>query len=193
MYKLKIILKLLFIAILAMIHVSAGQDNVRPKVSMIFPDFSATTMNGSDFKLSNFTERGAVVVIVLRGFPGKQCPVCTTQVAGYIVKADEFEHHKIPVVFIYPGEINNLDIKAKEFTEPLEKDGDLPSNFIFVIDQDYKIINLLGLRWDLPGETAYPAAFIIDHKGHVQYANISDSHQGRAMADEIIEVLEIIN
>lgn len=186
---------LILFALLFFTHEQAFAENISkgPKVSSIFPDFSATTMNGGSFELSKYLEEGTVVVIMLRGYPGAQCPVCSTQVAGFIAKAEEFENQDTPVVFVYPGHVKNLDKKAKEFTAPLENEEDLPSNFIFVIDNDYTITNLLGLRWNKPKETAYPAAFVIDHKSYVQYANVSDSHQGRATPDDILEVLEIIN
>lgn len=173
---------------------NAGEVKVGPKEGSKLKDFSATTMNGGKFQLSKLVEKGSVVIVMLRGFPGAQCPVCSTQVAGYIAKADEFDKQRnTPVVFIYPGKGNNLEKRAKEFTAPLEAEVDLPSNFIFVLDQDYKITNHLGLRWDAPNETAYPAAFVIDHDGYIQFAKVSDNHRGRATADEILEFLDIIH
>ena len=174
--------------------VSAEKLTVGPKEGSKIDLFSGTTINGGEFQLSKLIEKGSVVLVMLRGFPGYQCPVCSTQVAGYIAKAEEFEKQRnTPVVFIYPGKVKNLEMRAKEFTAPLEEQVDLPSNFIFVLDQDYKITNLLGLRWDTPKETAYPAAFVIDHDGYIQYAKVSDNHRGRATADEILEFLDIIH
>lgn len=194
---MKNIFKLLIITIITILffaQVLAEKIAVGPKEGSKITDFSGITMNGAPFKLSKYIEKGTVVLIMLRGFPGYQCPVCSTQVAGYIAKAEEFEKQKnTPVVFIYPGKVKDLDKKAKEFTSPLEEKEDLPNNFIFVIDNDYAITNLLGLRWNVPKETAYPAAFVIDHKGYIQYAKVSDSHYGRATADEILEFLEIIH
>ena len=165
-----------------------------PQEGSKMKDFSGITMNGASFKLSKHIEKGSVALIMLRGFPGYQCPVCSTQVAGYIAKAEEFENQKnTPVVFIYPGEVKDLDKRAKEFTGPLEEKEDLPNNFIFVVDNDYAITNLLGLRWNAPDETAYPAAFVIDHKGYIQFAKVSDSHHGRATAEEILEFLDTIH
>ncbi len=194
---MKNIFKLLIITIITILsfaQVLAEKIAVGPKEGSKITDFSGITMNGAPFQLSKYIEKGTVVLIMLRGFPGYQCPVCSTQVAGYIAKAEEFEKQKnTPVVFIYPGKVKDLDKKAKEFTSPLEEKEDLPNNFIFVIDNDYAITNLLGLRWNVPKETAYPAAFVIDHKGYIQYAKVSDSHYGRATADEILEFLEIIH
>jgi peroxiredoxin Q/BCP len=165
-----------------------------PKNGSILENFSGKTINGGDFQLSKYVEKGSVVIVMLRGFPGYQCPVCSTQVAGYIAKAKEFKQQRnTPVVFIYPGKVSNLEKRAKEFTAPLEKEVDLPSNFIFVLDQDYKITNHLNLRWDELKETAYPAAFVIDHDGYVQFSKVSDSHHDRATADEILEFLDIIH
>ncbi|MCZ6565406.1 MAG: redoxin domain-containing protein [Gammaproteobacteria bacterium] len=188
--------KLLIIAVFTLI--ASGQALAEAVVAgpiegSKFKDFSGTTMNGVPFKLSKFVEKGTVAVVMLRGFPGYQCPVCSTQVAGYMAKSEEFEKHNTPVVFIYPGKVKDLDKRAKEFTSPLEEKVDLPSNFIFVIDNNYKITNLLDLRWNAKNETAYPAAFIIDHKGYIQYLKVSDNHHDRASADEIIEFLEIIH
>lgn len=193
---MKNLTKLLIITIFTILSFEQGLAEkiaVGPKEGSKFLDFSATTMNGASFQLSKLVEKGTVVLVMLRGFPGYQCPVCSTQVAGYIAKAEEFENENTPVVFIYPGKVKDLDKKAKEFTGPLEEKEDLPSNFIFVVDHDYAITNLLGLRWDVPKETAYPATFVIDHKGYIQYAKVSDSHYGRATADEILEFLDIIH
>ena len=188
-----IILSLALITIFGA-SVYAEKINKGPKEGEKIENILGVTMNGVEFQLSKHIEKGSVVLVMLRGFPGYQCPVCSTQVAGYIAKAEEFKNQKnTPVVFIYPGKVNNLDKKAKEFTAPLEEKVDLPANLIFVIDNDYKITNQLGLRWEAPDETAYPAAFVIDHKGYVQYAKVSDNHHGRATADEILEFLDIIH
>ncbi len=191
---MKIQVKILFILLFSFGFAQAEKIAVGPKEGDQMPEITGTTMNGADFQLSKLIEKGTVVMIMLRGFPSYQCPVCSTQVAGYIAKAEDFEAQRnTPVVFIYPGEVKDLDKRAKEFTAPLEKEVDLPSNFIFVIDSGYKIVNQLGLRWDAPKETAYPAAFVIDHKGYIQYANVSDSHRGRASAQEILEFLDTIH
>ena len=190
--KTKFLIFTLFISFCC--HALAENINAGPQEGSIISDFSGTTMNGASFQLSKHIEKGTVVLVMLRGFPGYQCPVCTTQVAGYIAKAEEFEKQRnTPVVFVYPGKIKSLDQKAKEFTAPLEEKEDLPNNFIFVIDNNYEITNLLGLRWDAPDETAYPAAFVIDHKGYIQYAKVSNNHHGRATADEVLEILDMIH
>lgn len=194
MKKLQFILTIFVFQFLLASTIYSADINVGPEEGTILEDFSGVTMNGGEFRLSKLVEKGSVVLVMLRGFPGYQCPVCSTQVAGYIAKAEEFEKQRnTPVVFIYPGKVENLEKRAKEFTAPLEEKIDLPSNFVFLLDQDYKITNHLGLRWNEPKETAYPAAFVIDHDGYIQYAKVSDNHGDRATADEILEFLDIIH
>jgi len=172
----------------------ADSLGIGPEEGSKIGEITGTTMNGADFKFSKYVEKGSVVLVMLRGFPGQQCPVCSTQVAGYIAKAEAFEQQRnTPVVFIYPGEVENLEKRAKEFTAPLEKEIDLPGNFHFLLDPNLEVTEQLNLRWDDPKETAYPAAFVIDHDGYIQYSKVSDNHGDRATADEILEFLDIIH
>lgn len=54
-------------------------------------------------KLSELTKTGPVVLVVLRGYPGYQCPICTRQVADLRRNADEFAKLGAKVVLVYPG------------------------------------------------------------------------------------------
>ncbi len=40
------------------------------------------------------------------------------------------------------------------------------------------------------GETAYPAAFVVDGSGKVRFAKVSRTHGGRAAAAEVLEALD---
>lgn len=194
MYYFRIILVSIVFTFISINSLHAENLSIGPEEGSIIGEITGTTINGAEFKLSKYIEKGSVVIVMLRGFPGKQCPVCSTQVAGYIAKAEEFQQQRnTPVVFIYPGKVENLEKRAKEFTAPLEKEVDLPGNFIFVLDQDFTITDKLNLRWNDPNETAYPAAFVIDHDGYIQFAKVSDNHGDRATADEILEFLDIIH
>lgn len=188
------ILVLLFIPTFFISSTNASELEIGPKEGSKIGEITGTALNGTTFSLAKLVEKGSVVLVMLRGYPGQQCPVCSTQVAGYIAKAEAFEQERnTPVVFIYPGKVKDLEKRASEFTAQLEKEIDLPGNFTFLLDQDYKITNQLNLRWDKANETAYPAAFVIDHDGYIQFAKVSDNHGDRATADEILEFLEIIH
>jgi hypothetical protein len=50
----------------------------------------------------------------------------------------------------------------------------------------------VGLRWDAPDETAYPATFVIDRGGAVRFAQVSLGHDGRALATDVLKALDRI-
>jgi peroxiredoxin len=157
-----------------------------PKVGDKAPDFALTTLDDQTVRLSDLTPKGRTVLIVLRGWPGYQCPLCTRQVQDYIKSASEFAGDKARVVMVYPGPADDLKAHAKEFLGS----KDWPKDFIFVIDPAFSMVNAYGLRWDAPKETSYPSTFLLDQKGMVRFVKISHSHGDRTKAADIIEELD---
>ena len=151
-------------------------------------DFVLKTIQGDNIQLSELNEKEPVVLIVLRGWVGYQCPVCSRQVGAFISEAEKLNEFGANVLFVYPGPSNELQAKADEFTE----DFNLPENFYFTLDPDYSMINKYGLRWDAPKETAYPSTFVIGKNGKIVYSIISKTHRGRSKVDEVLEVLGTI-
>ena len=147
-------------------------------------NFELKTVNGENIRLSEL--EAPVVLIVLRGFPGYQCPICSRQVGSFISVAEKLAELNASVLFVYPGPSKLLQEKAKEFSE----DFQLPGNFYFALDPDYTMINMYGLRWDKTRETAYPSTFVRDSKRRILFSRISQSHGGRTNPEEIIEVLK---
>ncbi len=156
-----------------------------PAVGDKAPDFTLKELSGKPVSLSDALKNGPAVVVVLRGYPGYQCPICEKQFADLLSKAKSFAESKATVVFIYPGPAKDLDKYAKEFIGGKS----FPDNFRFVIDPDYQFTELYKLRWDAPAETAYPSTFVVDSKGVVRFAKVSHSHGGRASSSEMLEAL----
>ena len=148
-------------------------------------DFTLKTIQGADVQLSRINAGHSVVLVVLRGWPGYQCPICTRQVGGLVADADKFAENGAMVLMVYPGPSEQLQEHAKEFSE----DFKFPENFYFTLDPDYSMIAKYGLRWDAPNETAYPSTFVINKKGEIVFSKISTTHGGRANDEEIFEVL----
>lgn len=156
-----------------------------PAVGEQAPEFELKTSRGTTVSLSSERSQGPVVLIVLRGFPGYQCPVCSRQVREFVTAADVFRKHGARVVMIYPGPGEKLADRAAES----EAGKPLPGGFTLLLDPDYHFTNLYGLRWDAPKETAYPSTFVMDKNGKVLFAKISKTHGGRAGVDEVIAIL----
>lgn len=157
-----------------------------PKVGSVAPDFELQTPEGNSIKLSQTIQSGPTAIVVLRGYPGYQCGICTRQVGSLISKAKAFAEKETSVLLVYPGPANNLGSKANEFTEGIS----LPGNFELVIDPDYQFTNQYSLRWDAPRETAYPSTFVVGQDGVIDYAEISKGHGGRSNVQEVLNAIE---
>ncbi len=178
-----------FLLIAAVAAVSSSSvllaEGKTPAVGDTAPDFSLQSLGGETVKLSALTEQGPVVLLVLRGFPGYQCPICTRQVRDFITRASEFSAAGAQVLMVYPGPSDDLQARAAEFVQGKT----LPGNFTLVIDPGYEFTNLYALRWDAPRETAYPSTFLIGAGGAVFYSLVSHSHGGRTKAADMIAKL----
>ena len=175
-----------FLAITCALFVGASAFGQTPAVGAKAPDFTLSTPTGKAVTLSTEESGHDLVLVILRGFPGYQCPYCVKQVHDFADHASDFKAKNTRVLLIYPGPPADLDQHAKEF---LEKQAELPSNVVLVTDPDYKVTNLYGLRWDAPHETAYPSTFVLDKKGTVVFEKVSHSHGDRLSAQDALDHL----
>jgi peroxiredoxin len=123
-----------------------------------------------------------VVLLVLRGYPGYQCPLCSRQVQDFVRNTEAFAGAGAKVVMVYPGPSAELSRRAAEFVEGKS----LPAAFDLLLDPDYTFTKLYQLRWDEPKETAYPSTFLIGRDGRVRQRKISRSHGDRTTAREVL-------
>lgn len=156
-----------------------------PAVGQKAPDFELATTGGEKFKLSEALADGPVVVVMLRGYPGYQCPLCSRQVAGLVKQARVLDAKVSRVVFVYPGEPSMLQQHAVEFAAPTS----LPKPFVMVTDPGYKMVDAWGLRWNAPRETAYPSTFVIGTDGMVKWQKVSAGHGDRSNPADVIAAL----
>ena len=75
-----------------------------PAVGDRAKDFELSSLGGGQgkdkVKLSDRLKSGPVVLIVLRGYPGYQCPLCTRQVGELTSKADDFRKAGATVLLV---------------------------------------------------------------------------------------------
>ena len=158
----------------------------RPSIGQKAPDFSLPSINGDPVRLSEQLSKGPVVLVVLRGYPGYQCPFCNRQAQDFISNANDFAGLGVTVLLVYPGPEKDLTARAKEFLEG----KNLPAHFKLALDPGYTFTNLYGLRWEAKNETAYLSTFLIDREGKIFSVLISTSHGGRAKASEVLDQLK---
>lgn len=169
-----------------LVYAAEKDGDQPPKVGENAEDFSLKNLQGETVALAKLRKNGPVVVLMLRGWPGYQCPICSRQVTQFLNNADEFAEHDATVVLVYPGPSDNLKSRADEFIAGKT----LPKNFELIVDPDYTMTNQYNLRWDAPRETAYPSTFVIDSDGKVRFAKISKTHAGRSRAPEVLAALK---
>ena len=157
-----------------------------PKIGGRAPDFSLSSIDGKMIRLSDRIATGPVVLVVLRGYPGYQCPFCNRQVADFLQNARAFSDAGTRVMLVYPGPPDGLQQHATEFAAGRT----LPNHFDLLLDPDYKMTNLYGLRWNAPHETAYPSTFVISRDGVVVFSRISKQHGGRTTAADVLDALK---
>ena len=151
------------------------------------PDFALPGLDGPAVTLSGLTRKGPVVLVVLRGWPGYQCPICDRQMNDFIGAREQFAAAGARLAFVYPGPAADLTARAAEFRA--WKGREWPADYLYLLDPDFAFTNAYGLRWDAEKETAYPSTFIIDHGGTVRFARISRAHGGRTTAAEVLAAL----
>ena len=156
-----------------------------PTVGEKAPDFSLSNPAGKTVRLSELVSKGPVVLVVLRGYPGYQCPYCNRQVQDFIQKSPGFAEVGARVLMVYPGPPQELGNRANEFLA----DKKLPDNFTLVLDPGYEFTNMYGLRWDAAHETALPSTFLIDGQGVIFFSKIVKEHGGRTTAAEVLDAM----
>lgn len=152
-------------------------------------DFELPRADRDDFlRLSDEYSEGPVVVIVLRGHPGYQCPICRQQVSSLANRARSLSKQANRVILVYPGESERLKQHAKRFLGSRK----LPDPLVVVRDDAMDLVHQWGLRWHARNETAYPATYVIDRNGRIRWKKVSQSHAGRSTVEEILEALREI-
>ena len=168
---------------------ATGGFGKAPKLGEKAPPFSLLDLDGQRVTLDGELTHGPVVLVLLRGWPGYQCPFCTRQFADFLGQASAFVAAGARVVWVYPGPSDSVQRHAREFLASRA----LPSAFRITTDPDYVFTNAYGLRWDAPQETAYPATFVIDRGAIVRFAQTSVRHDGRALATDVLKALETLS
>ena len=156
-----------------------------PGVTDRAPDFTLPTPGGAAVQLSSLTASSRVVLIVLRGYPGYQCPYSLQQFNDFQQFAAQFAALGTQILFVYPGTSSNLASEAGAFAPA----SAMPGNVHLVIDPDFAVTNLYGLRWKAPGETAYPSTFIIEKDRSIFSVKVGNSHGDHPTAADTLAAL----
>ena len=87
-------------------------DDSPPQLGDVAPDFELASVTETKVRLSEIASKSPVVLIVLRGFPGYQCPICNQQVGQYLNQAEKLKSAGAQVLLVYPGPSADLAMRA---------------------------------------------------------------------------------
>ncbi|MAI72968.1 MAG: bacteriocin [Rhodopirellula sp.] len=150
------------------------------------PDFELPLVGEKNYlSLRDEYHDGPVVVIVLRGYPGYQCPICKSQFNAVVNRAKALSSETKCVVLVYPDKTDQIEKNAKRFIGSRK----LPHPIRLVRDDDMQMVTEWGIRWQARNQTAYPATFIVDQNGRVAWKKVSGSSAGRSTVEEILREL----
>ena len=163
-----------------------GVPQNQPGIGQRAPDFELPLVGKKKFlSLRDEYRNGPVVVIVLRGYPGFQCPMCKNQFNSVVNRAKALSSKSKCVVLVYPGKADQLEQNSKRFLGSRR----LPDPIRGVRDGDMQMVKEWGIRWEARNQTAYPATFIVDQNGRIAWKKVSSTSAGRSTAEEILREL----
>ena len=158
----------------------------QPGIGQRAPDFELPLVGQKKFlDLRDECRDGPVVVIVLRGYPGYQCPICKSQFNAVVNRAKALSSESNCVVLVYPGNADQLQKNSKRFLGSRR----LPDPIRVVRDDDMQMVKEWGIRWEAPNQTAYPATFVVDQNGRIAWKKVSSTSAGRSTVEEILREL----
>ncbi|NUM33755.1 MAG: redoxin domain-containing protein [Candidatus Brocadiae bacterium] len=141
--------------------------------------------DGELVDLKDYEGKKNVLLVILRGFAGSICLVCSSQTLALSKMASSFQEKETEILLMYPG----VGETVPEFLEALEKlqPGYEPP-FPVVMDVDLEFIKTMNLEASL----ARPTSIIMDKKGIVRYAYIGKSVTDRPTVQILLQELEKI-
>jgi hypothetical protein len=92
-----------------------------PAVGAKATDFTLNTLDGKAVTLSEINKSAPVVVVVLRGWNGYQCPLCNQQVGDLVSHSADLAAANAQVVLVYPGVADGLALGVEHAS--LRHDG----------------------------------------------------------------------
>src|ERR1700759_1844216 len=91
------------LALLSGLLIATTRAATVPAVGEMAPDFKLKDLEACEVQLSDLTTKSDVVLVVLRGWPGYQCPACTQQGHDFVKNAAKLKKAGAHVIIVYPG------------------------------------------------------------------------------------------
>lgn len=150
-----------------------------------FPFLRFVNSNGEVIDLRQHVANKKLVVVVLRGFAGSVCLVCSSQTLALSKQIKKFHDRNTEVILVYPGEIETI---PQFISSVHDIESTLPLPFPIVLDADLSLVN----EFKINGSLAKPSTMIIDENGIVRYAYVGKHPGDRPTIPNLLKVIDDI-
>lgn len=139
------------------------------------PNFKATDQAGKDVHLSDYTDRGRVVLVFFRG---ALCPICRAQLRGLASRIDDFRNSKVTVVAVGPQTVE--EGRGLNLPFPVLSDPGLE------ITKKYGLLHEKGM---MGSDVPRPTTILIGEDRSMRWIYAPDHIRTRPTVEEILEQL----
>ncbi|MDT8446377.1 MAG: peroxiredoxin-like family protein [bacterium] len=172
-----------------------------PALGELAPDFTLKNFDGQKVQLSDWLEKGPVVLSFYRG---AWCPYCNLEIKALGDSLEAFQAAGASLLVVSPqrAEFSSRQVEQGQLKFPVLEDpgNQLAARYglVFTLDPSLRpLYEQLGI--DIPaynGDTSFqlpfPATFVVDRPGKVRFRFVDSDYRKRAEPQEILDVLNYL-
>lgn len=170
------------------------------KVGDQAPEFELNNSNGDKVSLSDYLQKG---MVVLTWYRGGWCPYCNLTLKALQNLLPDFKANGANLLTLTPelpdNSLSTTEKNALEFEVLTDLNLEVAKNYNLVFKLGKEVSDLYKKHFDLvvyngngSDELPLAATYIIDQQGIVQYAFASPDYRERAEPSEVLEALKKI-
>jgi peroxiredoxin len=149
-------------------------------------ELSRTRFLGTDgllLNLNDYIGKKNILLVIMRGFPGKVCIACANQTAALARNKKLFYKKDIEIFIVYPGLVDTL---PKFLSAVREVDEEFNLNLPVLYDVNLNAVKNLSIE----GELAKPTTILINKEGKVNYVYVGKNKTDRPSIKTLLEATE---
>ncbi|MDF1691937.1 MAG: peroxiredoxin family protein [Zhongshania sp.] len=162
-------------------------DNQLLRIGAKLPDFSVRTLDGEILHSTAFLGRKTLLVF----YRGNWCPACQVQLRELAAEFEEIQRRGVSVVLISPQAPQRSAAQARRFKVGMQfciDEGNLAARSLGIAHRYGVPLGILGYGQD----TVLPTALIVDERGKIVYADLTENFRVRPKAKTLISALDSV-
>ncbi len=158
-------------------------SNSNEIVGTKFPLAQFVNSNGEIIHLRESLPNKKILLVILRGFAGSVCLVCSSQTIALSKNIDKFREKNTEVVLVYPGKMEAIPHFIAS-VQSMEEDTELP--FPILLDVSLGLVN----SFKISGSLAKPTSILIDENDIIRYAYVGKHPGDRPTIENLLQIID---